>query len=255
MTGVYYNEHEPYAAQWLRNLMAAGHIPEGDVDERDIQGVSPTDVLGYRQCHWFAGIGGWALALRLAGWPDDRAVWTGSCPCQPFSAAGAQAGGDDPRHLWPAWARLIAECRPDVIFGEQVESAIAHGWLDLACDDLETMGYAVGPVCLPARSVGAEHVRQRLWFVADAHENSMRAPRQTSDQSTPTELHQRGTVKAGRLGGWWANQPEPRSVVYGLSGVVDSLRPFGNAIVPQVGAAFVGAYLDTLEHTPLIVGR
>lgn len=84
----YYNENDPYAAQWLRNLITAGHIAKGDVDERSIVDVRADDLRGYTQCHFFAGIGGWSLALRLAGWPDDRPVWTGSCPCQPFSAAG-----------------------------------------------------------------------------------------------------------------------------------------------------------------------
>ena len=89
----YYNEFDPYAAQWLRNLIAAGHLPAGEVDERSIVDVQPNDLDGYRQCHFFAGIGGWSLAARLAGWPDDRELWTGSCPCQPFSAAGKGLGG------------------------------------------------------------------------------------------------------------------------------------------------------------------
>lgn len=163
----YYSEIEPFAAQWLRNLIAAGHLPPGDVDDRDIREVRAEDLRGYTSAHFFAGIGGWPYALRLAGWPDDVPVWTGSCPCQPFSSAGAGLGGDDPRHLWPAWFRLIRECRPDTVFGEQVEAAIAHGWLDLVCDDLEGEGYATGAVSLPACSVGAFHIRQRLWWVAD----------------------------------------------------------------------------------------
>ena len=164
----YYNEHDPFAAAWLRELIKAGLITDGDVDERDIQEVKAHDVRGYTQAHFFAGIGGWSYALRLAGWPDDRAVWTGSCPCQPFSAAGSQTGGNDPRDLWPAWHQLIAECRPAIVFGEQVESAIAHGWLDRICDDLEGEDYAVGAVGLPAAGVGAFHIRQRLWFVAES---------------------------------------------------------------------------------------
>jgi DNA (cytosine-5)-methyltransferase 1 len=114
----YYNEHDPYAAQWLRNLIDAGHIAPGIVDERSIVDVRPADLAGYTQCHFFAGIGGWSLALRLARWPDDRPVWTASCPCQPFSQAGAQRGSDDERHLWPAFFRLIGECRPAIVFGE-----------------------------------------------------------------------------------------------------------------------------------------
>src|SRR5688572_30643871 len=62
----YYNEHDPYAAAWLRNLIAAGHIAPGDVDERSILDVQPADLAGYVQCHFFAGIGVWSHALRLA---------------------------------------------------------------------------------------------------------------------------------------------------------------------------------------------
>jgi len=165
----YYNEIDPYAAQWLRNLIAAGHIAPGDVDERSIVDVRPDDLGGYQQAHFFAGIGGWSYALRLAGWPDERPVWTGSCPCQPFSAAGAGKAADDRRHLWPAWFSLIAERSPAIVFGEQVEAAIGWGWLDLVFADLEGKGYACGASILPACGVGAPHIRQRLWFVADAN--------------------------------------------------------------------------------------
>jgi DNA (cytosine-5)-methyltransferase 1 len=133
----YYNEHDPFAAAWLRNLIADGLVADGDVDERSIVDVSPEDLTGYTQCHFFAGIGIWSLSLRLAGFPDDGFIWTGSCPCQPFSAAGSQGGGDDDRHLWPIWFRLISECRPDAIFGEQVEGAVGFGWLDRVFADLE----------------------------------------------------------------------------------------------------------------------
>ncbi len=164
----YYNENDPFAAAWLRELIKAKLIADGEVDDRSIELVRPDDLRGFVQCHFFAGIGGWSYALRLAGWPDDRAVWTGSCPCQPFSAAGAQVGGDDPRHLWPTWFWLIRKRRPDVLFGEQVDGAVNHGWFDLVCDDLEREGYATGAASLPAASVGAFHLRQRLYFVAHA---------------------------------------------------------------------------------------
>lgn len=162
----YYNENNPYAAQWLRNLIAAGHIAAGDIDERSITDVRPDDLKSYTQCHFFAGIGVWSHALRLAGWPDDRPVWTGSCPCQPFSVAGGQKGVADERHLWPVWCELIKQVKPPTVFGEQVEAAIRHGWLDLVQDDLESSGYATGAICLPAACTGAYHIRQRLWFVA-----------------------------------------------------------------------------------------
>lgn len=166
----YYNEFDPHAAAWLRELIKAGHIAPGDVDERSIEDVRPDDLRGYTQCHFFAGIGGWAHALDLAGWPRDRPVWTGSCPCQPFSAAGKGTGFEDERHLWPAWQHLIAQCRPPVIFGEQVASKDAEPWIDLVQADVEGMGYALGAIPFPAASIGAPHIRDRLYWVAYAND-------------------------------------------------------------------------------------
>ena len=170
----YYNEIDPYAAAWLRNLIAAGHIAKGDVDERSIEDVIPSDLSGYTQCHFFAGIGGWSAALRIAGWPDDRPVWTGSCPCQPFSAAGKQRGSDDERHLWPAFFDLIRQCGPGSVFGEQVAGAAGLAWLDHVCADLEGAGYAAAAADLPACSVGAPHRRQRLFWVAQSDQGQRR---------------------------------------------------------------------------------
>ena len=101
-------------------------------------------------------------------WSDTRPVWTGSCPCQPYSAAGKGKGAADERDLWPVWFRLIRECRPATVFGEQVSSAIAHGWLDRLAHDLEGEGYAIGSAEIPACGAGAFHKRERLWFVANA---------------------------------------------------------------------------------------
>jgi len=167
----YYNEFDPYAAQWLRNLIAAGHIAPGDVDERSIVDVRTDDLRGYEQCHFFAGIGGWSYALRLAGWDDTRPVWTGSCPCQPFSNAGRRKGKEDERHLWPYWYKLIAERLPSTVFGEQVVSAIAHGWLDDVQQGMEDKGYAFGSAVLPAISGQRGHGRDRIFFVGDAEYN------------------------------------------------------------------------------------
>ncbi|HHE5355260.1 TPA: DNA cytosine methyltransferase, partial [Klebsiella pneumoniae] len=150
----YYNEIDPFAAQWLRNLIAAGHIAPGEVDERSIEDVTPDDLRGFTQCHFFAGIGGWSYALRLAGWPDNRPIWTGSCPCQPFSSTGKGAGFGDDRHLWPAFGWLIKQCRPQRIAGEQVAGGRADPWFDLVQNDVERMGYAFGLTPFPAAGVG-----------------------------------------------------------------------------------------------------
>ncbi|HDY9090154.1 TPA: DNA cytosine methyltransferase [Klebsiella pneumoniae] len=164
----YYNEIDPFAAQWLRNLIAAGHIAPGEVDERSIEDVTPDDLKGFTQCHFFAGIGVWSHSLRLAGWPDDRPVWTGSCPCQPFSAAGKGDGFADERHLWPHFFHLISERRPQHVFGEQVASGNANTWFDLVQADLEGVGYAFGLVLFTSAGIGAPHIRERAYWVANA---------------------------------------------------------------------------------------
>lgn len=164
----YYNEIDPFAAQWLRNLIAAGHIAPGEVDERSIEDVTPDDLRGFTQCHFFAGIGVWSHSLRLAGWPDDRPVWTGSCPCQPFSPAGKGDGFADERHLWPQFFHLISERRPQHVFGEQVAAGNANVWFDLVQADLEGMGYAFGLVPFTSAGIGAPHIRERAYWVANA---------------------------------------------------------------------------------------
>lgn len=167
----YYNEWNRKSAAALRQLIADGLIAPGDVDERSILDVTYDDIKHYTQCHFFAGIGGWSLALRMAGWPDHRPVWTGSCPCQPFSEAGGRLGLADERHLWPYWFELISQRGDGELFGEQVDAAIRYGWLDLVRNDLEGIGHAIAAVGLPAACVGAPHIRQRLWFVADRTES------------------------------------------------------------------------------------
>lgn len=321
----YYNEIDPYAAAWLRNLIAAGHIAKGDVDERSIEDVIPSDLSGYTQCHFFAGIGGWSAALRIAGWPDDRPVWTGSCPCQPFSAAGKQRGSDDERHLWPAFFNLIRECRPRSVFGEQVAGAAGLAWLDHVFADVESAEYAAAAADLPACSVGTPHKRQRLFWVAhnNVADSAARglgingsAPRnpghaaqrdtvggladpnggnasaereqcggqqrqQQEDggtcgmddtERTGLEGHRPDQGQGGRIGearsvteasalDFWADlewiecsdgkarptQPGLSPLAHGIQNRVGRLRAYGNAIVPQVAAAFIEAFVDSQQ--------
>jgi DNA (cytosine-5)-methyltransferase 1 len=162
----YYNEIDQNCCAWIRQLMLDGLIMQGEVDGRSIVDVEANELAGFTRHHFFSGIAGWDYALRLAGWPEDSPVWTGSAPCQSFSVAGKGKGKADERHLWPEFYRLIRECRPPVIFGEQVEGAVKHGW---ACDlqaDLEREGYAFGFHVLGAHSAGAPHIRQRLYWMA-----------------------------------------------------------------------------------------
>jgi DNA (cytosine-5)-methyltransferase 1 len=169
----YYNEFDPFAAAWLRELINDKLIPEGEVDERSIIDVDGKDLKGFTQCHFFAGIGGWSYALKLAGWSADRPVWTGSPPCQPFSVAGNKKGQDDERHLWPHFFSLIRECKPPTVFGEQVAAAIRTEWFDDLQADMEDEGYATAMAVLPACSVGAPHKRERLFFVAHSNNSGL----------------------------------------------------------------------------------
>jgi DNA (cytosine-5)-methyltransferase 1 len=318
----YYNEHDAYAAQWIRNLIAAGLVMAGDVDERSIVDVRPDDLAGYTRCHFFAGIAAWDYALQLAGWPAERPVWTGSCPCQPFSAAGQGRGTSDERHLWPALFHHVEQRRPPKFFGEQVASKDGLDWLDLVLSDLEGAGYDVAAADLCAASVGAPHIRQRSYFVANAGgqrcdgeparlrqpEEARRHQADRAETAWGSEAH--GVAHASRershrveasaecrgvsrpeIGGStcivgdaargqqrWVRKPSPSirrelppggpgawgnliwlpcrdgkarptepgifPLAHGASARVGRLRAYGNAIVPQAAAAFIGAYLD-----------
>lgn len=255
----YYNEFNPKAAAWLRELIRAGLIPPGYVDERSIIDVRPEELSGYTQCHFFAGIGGWSLALQLAEWPADRPVWTGSCPCQPFSSAGKQKGKADERHLWPVWATLIRQCKPSVVFGEQVATAITHGWLDEVFDDLEAEGYSCGAAIIPACGVGAPHKRDRLWFVADAYKQGPQGHGRFIEQhdqagrEKPTGLPSENSFWDGAFidcpdGKQRLIKPSLPLLADGVSNRVAKLHGLGNAIVPQVAAEFIKAYQGGLTR-------
>lgn len=298
----YYNEFDPFAAQWLRELIKDGLIADGVVDERSIEDVEPSDLKEFTQCHFFAGIGGWSYAARLAGWADDRPMWTGSPPCQPFSTAGNRKGKDDIRHLWPVFFNLISECQPPVVFGEQVASAVRMGWFDDLQADMEDEGYATGMAVLPANFIGAPHKRDRLFYAAErladtgserlqgsersrtsgeertpdghstecsgsewmAHTNDSRQSGQgelrrpgNSAQTDDREIHR--TVDASRVNHWRESttvfcrdgkyrqiptEPALFPLANGIPNRVGTLRGAGNAIVPQVGAAFINSYMQ-----------
>ena len=278
----YYNEIDPFAAQWLRNLIAAGHIAPGEVDERSIEDVTPDDLRGFTQCHFFAGIGVWSHSLRLAGWPDDRPVWTGSCPCQPFSAAGKGDGFTDERHLWPHFFHLISERRPQHVFGEQVAARNANVWFDLVQADLEGMGYAFGLVPFTSASIGAPHIRERAYWVANTdNEQHSIAISGCGHEHVSTGREQDPAASAGLRGdyrplevnGFWRDadwllcrdgkwrpvepgtfplvdgaaarmgRVEPGVARVASSNRVSRLKGYGNAINAQAAAAFIRAYM------------
>lgn len=248
-TTAYYNEFDAKTAAWLRELIKAGHIAPGDVDERSIKDVRPDDLKGYAQVHFFAGVSGWSLALRLAGISDDAPIWTGSPPCQPFSCAGKGEGVNDERHLWPDFFRLIDSRRPRFVAGEQVEDAIEDGWLDALCDDMEAIGYSVWPAVLPACCVGSPTIRNRLFWVADSagKRRRLRKPLAAwrseelgrSSKALCFESWPDGRGSSSALG-----VADVLSPSHGIPGRVGFMRGYGNAIVPQVAAEFIQAYCE-----------
>jgi DNA (cytosine-5)-methyltransferase 1 len=279
----YYNEWDSFAAEWLKQLIKDGLIPDGEVDSRSIADVRPEDLKGFTQCHFFAGIGGWSRALQLAGWSPDRPVWTGSPPCQSFSTAGSRKGKDDERHLWPVFFDLIRECQPPTVFGEQVAAAIRFGWLDDLQNDFEAEGYASGAFVLPSGSIGAYHKRDRLFFtakrVADPH-NERHEWRSGDGRQAQRGFEHSGSVSlANSLGErpegfcgsgekritehsqirFWEDseviycrdgkyrsiptEPALFPLAHGISNRVGILRGAGNAIVPQAAAEIIKAVM------------
>lgn len=257
----YYNDNDLCSVLWLRQLVKEGHLPPGTVNDWSIEELRRPYLEGCRRVHLFAGIGGWALALELAGWPQDEVVWTGSCPCQPFSVAGKQQGEADARHLWPDMLRHIKECRPPTVFGEQVASKLGRAWLTGVRADLEALGYAVGAADLYAASI-APHARQRLYWVADSdYKRSVGGLRSQNMERTLLHETARRNKKPNKScshnpddDGWekWVGvDGECRRIESGTVALVDDfpermglLRGYGNAIVPQLAAVFIKAFID-----------
>ncbi len=325
----FYNDIDPKVCAWTQELIKAGFIPPGDVVCKSVSDINPDELTKYTQCHFFNGISGWAFALTLAGWPEDRPVWCASLPCQPFSVAGKGRGTEDERHLWPVFAELIRACKPPVVFGEQVASKAGRDWLAGVFADLEGMAYQRAGADLCAAGVGAPHIRQRLYWVAHSKGERLERPagtqlqgrapgfarggnanvlansdcerhhgqhpllrqnsagRETGDFPEAARSGQTGGLADGHhsglegrsfsgngqdkrtfgesgVAGWTDSKPiqcrdgktrraptEPAffPLVDGFSPArMVILRGAGNAIVPQVAAEFVGAYLDCFQE-------
>ena len=213
----YYNENDRVAAHVLRSLIRDGVIADGHVDERSIKDVQPEDLSGFTQCHFFAGGGLWSVAARLAEWPDKRPLWTGSCPCQPFSVAGKGAGTSDPRHLWPHFHRLIRSCRPPVVMGEQVAKQAGRDWFDGVRSDLKGDGYAARAVDIPACAVNAPHIRSRLYWVAEDLGDTDRHGRTKGQSAAEAVRHGNTAESASRVADANGSRPQIGSIGENIS--------------------------------------
>jgi len=249
----------------------------------------------------FSGIGGFALAARWAGintvafceiepfaqkvlkknFPsvpvfsdicklkrsdinESVDIITGGFPCQPFSVAGRKKGTKDDRDLWPEMFRIIKEFQPNWVIGENVANFVNMAF-QRTKTHLESEGYEVQPLIIPACGVNAPHKRDRVWIVAhsdskrrakgnrpnsgvnEAGENAYREGQtdtynigRTSETAAYTQsiYVQRLDDRSGKGepwgSGWWESEPYVGRVAHGVPNRVDRLKGLGNAIVPQV---------------------
>lgn len=247
----YYNEIDPHAAQWLRNLIAAGHIAPGDVDQRSVADVTPGDLAGYAQCHFFAGIGGWSLAFRRAGIPDSYPAWSASCPCPPWSRARIwhteTAGKKDDRDLWPKFFPLVKALRPVALFGEQVAGKKVEPWIRRTRKNLESLEYEFVGKTIKAKDQGSPQGRERFYFSTDLGSAGGQGlvARGSAGEARPWRWRGEADLRAiaknpFKPGDCWP-QPLIRRGHDGISARVAELRAYGNAIDPWVAAAFIAS--------------
>jgi DNA (cytosine-5)-methyltransferase 1 len=192
-------------------------------------------------------------------------ILTGGFPCQPYSMAGKRLGKEDERHLWPEMLRAIREIKPRIVVGENVFGLLSwNGGMvfDEVHTDLEAEGYQVQAVVIPAAAVNAPHGRNRVWFLASnsncirlergLYENGRQRKISTLNASTLNTLFLRST---------WSNFPTQPAICGGddglpsqLDGITfpkwrsESIKAYGNAIVPQVAFEIFKAIELTLKN-------
>ena len=247
------------------------------------------------RCVWQCEFDEWCRGILARHWPDVPRyddvrelsalgvrrpdVLVGGFPCQPFSLAGKRKAQDDPRHLWPYFARLVGDLRPAYVVGENVRGLCNRG-LDEVLGDLAALGYDAEWQVVSAASCGAPHIRERVFIVAYAESLGERAGlcpdepaevggRRPSDGGGSARAESAAHVAdadgarsqraepqqaAGRAGfaecgagriftrrptPGWQLEPRVGRMAYGVPGRVDRLRGLGNAVVPAV-AEYVG---------------
>ena len=122
-------------------------------------------------------------------------ILTGGFPCQPFSQAGRRQGTADNRYLWPQMFRVIREFHPTWVIAENVRGLVTWNEgmvLEQVCADLESEGYEVQPLIIPAVAVGAPHRRDRVWIIGH-------------NPDTQRQRRQRGSETQGQ---GYAKQPD-----------------------------------------------
>jgi DNA (cytosine-5)-methyltransferase 1 len=188
-----------------------------------------------------------AEQLRADG-IDTVDLVCGGFPCQPFSVAGKQQGKDDHRHLWPEMFRIIQETKPSWVIGENVAGFVSMA-LSEVCSDLESTGYEVQPVVIPACAVNALHRRDRVWILAysdAAKQRGQQRKSQIENHVVPYPGLQRPEIsKKQAAGPDWTTESPFCGVANGISRRVDRLKCLGNAVVPQIPEIIGRAIMQT----------
>jgi DNA (cytosine-5)-methyltransferase 1 len=164
--------------------------------------------------------------LRATAYAGRIDILTGGFPCQPYSTAGKRKGKDDERHLWPEMLRVIRQCAPRYVVGENVRGLISwNGGLvfEEVCVDLEALGYAVQPFVLPACAVGAPHRRDRVWFVAYADNGQRKRQDQKLRTGWDASTSRRSRSLANSDGVRLEHGAEPRGIAKGQGQVREHL--------------------------------
>lgn len=134
-------------------------------------------------------------------WKGRVDILTGGFPCQPFSQAGKRKGTDDNRYLWPEMLRVIQEFQPTWVIAENVRGLLSiNGGLvfEQVCTDLESAGYEVQPIVIPAVAVNAPHRRDRVWFVAHRNADSSGCVGRSQEEYTAKARKQAFNDSQGR---------------------------------------------------------
>ena len=144
---VAYVEYDPYAQGVLMSRMRDGSLDAAPIFE---------DVRTFR-------------GTSLRGSID---VVSGGFPCQDVSVAGKQEGIREGTRsgLWKEFARIIREVGPRFVLVENVPGLLLYGQLGIVLGDLAEMGFDAQWSVLSAADVGANHLRERVWIVANARQ-------------------------------------------------------------------------------------
>lgn len=205
-------------------------------------------------------------------WRGKIDILSGGFPCQPFSVAGKRKGTDDNRYLWPEMLRAIQEIRPTWIVGENVAGIVTmvqpgkevevgcqnaifgadnrkrvllrqEYIIETICKDIEREGYRVQPIIIPACAVGAPHRRDRVWFIANTTREGLQRtmphytimpPKFFSDFPHQSPICRRNDGLSDKLDD--ITFPKWRE---------ESIKAYGNAIVPQVAYEIFKAIQET----------